>query len=63
MGNLYGTTEGGGKGLGVVYKVDISTGAQTVMYAFTNAADGGFPEAGLVRDSQGNLCGATLSGV
>lgn len=60
--NLYGTTIGGGNGSsgGVVFKLD-PTGQETVLYAFT-LAEGGFPEAGLLRDSAGNLYGTTTFG-
>jgi uncharacterized repeat protein (TIGR03803 family) len=61
-GNLYGTTyNGGAAGAGVVYKVD-TAGHQTVLYSFTGLADGGYPEAGVIRDSAGNLYGTTLQG-
>src|ERR1039457_3987576 len=61
-GNLYGTTLGGGRaGAGVVYKLD-STGHETVLYAFTGGADGGFPCPGVIRDSAGNLFGTTSAG-
>ena len=66
-GNLYGTTSNGGSatcfisGCGVVYKVD-TTGHETVLYTFTDSADGGFPSAGLTRDAAGNLYGTTISG-
>jgi len=69
-GNLYGTTEGGGLGAGptnvgggygVVYKVDPS-GQETILYAFTNAADGGKPESGVVLDRAGNLYGTCPGG-
>jgi uncharacterized repeat protein (TIGR03803 family) len=61
-GNLYGTTNSGGaSGVGVVYKVD-TKGQQTVLYSFTGSADGSQPEAGLVRDSAGNLYGTTRYG-
>jgi uncharacterized repeat protein (TIGR03803 family) len=62
-GNLYGTTRlgGGAHNAGTVFKVD-STGKETVLYSFTDGADGGFPYAGLVRDSAGNLFGTTLAG-
>ena len=61
-GNLYGTTIGGGNGSGggVVFKLD-PTGQESVLYAFT-LADGGLPEAGLLRDSAGNLYGTTTFG-
>jgi len=61
-GNLYGTTtEGGPSNLGVVYQVD-PAGLETVLYAFTGGADGANPQAGLVRDSAGNLFGTTYAG-
>jgi uncharacterized repeat protein (TIGR03803 family) len=61
-GNLYGTTnEGGKEGYGTVFKLD-STGKHTVLYAFTGGSDGGKPDAGLVRDRIGNLYGATVIG-
>jgi uncharacterized repeat protein (TIGR03803 family) len=61
-GNLYGTTWGGGSGFGTVYKLD-KKGKETVLYAFSGGADGGFPYYGqLVIDSQGNLYGATPYG-
>jgi uncharacterized repeat protein (TIGR03803 family) len=61
-GNLYGTTErGGASSAGIVFKVD-ATGQQTVLYAFTGGTDGGYPLAGLVGDSEGNLYGTTSGG-
>ncbi len=72
-GNLYGTTErggdlscsqGDGDGCGLVFKLDISTGVETVLYAFHGDADGAFPAlaAPLVRDKAGNLFGITAEG-
>jgi uncharacterized repeat protein (TIGR03803 family) len=65
-GNLYGTTEGGGIGMGwagsgVVYKLD-PAGHQTVLYTFTGGADGYSPSAGLIQDAAGNLYGTTAGG-
>jgi uncharacterized repeat protein (TIGR03803 family) len=60
-GNLYGTTERGGLGAGVVFKVNIKTKTETVLYTFTGSADGGIPSSGLVRDSSGNLYGTTAT--
>ena len=65
-GNLYGTTQGGGAaggfaGEGVVYKLD-ATGQETVLYSFPGMADGSYPEAGVIRDSSGNLYGTTNGG-
>jgi uncharacterized repeat protein (TIGR03803 family) len=62
VGNLYGTTyRGGASDAGVVFKLDTS-GQETVLYAFTGGTDGGFPMAGLLRDSGGNLYGTTAGG-
>jgi uncharacterized repeat protein (TIGR03803 family) len=61
-GNLYGTTsDGGTSGRGVVFKLD-TTGTETVLYSFTGEADGGYPSAGLIQDSAGNLYGTTEYG-
>jgi uncharacterized repeat protein (TIGR03803 family) len=61
-GNLYGTTAyGGAGGSGAVYKVDPS-GTETLLHSFTDGTDGGYPVAGLVMDSAGNLYGTTVHG-
>jgi uncharacterized repeat protein (TIGR03803 family) len=61
-GNLYGTTYAGGTaGVGVVYMLD-PAGHETVLHSFTGGADGRFPEAGVIRDSAGNLYGTTSYG-
>jgi uncharacterized repeat protein (TIGR03803 family) len=60
-GNLYGTTERGGLGSGVVFKVNIKTKTETVLYTFTGSTDGGIPSSGLVRDRKGNFYGTTVS--
>jgi uncharacterized repeat protein (TIGR03803 family) len=61
-GNLIGTTESGGTvGAGVAFRLDLA-GQETVLYNFTNGADGGFPKAGVTLDSAGNLYGATYYG-
>jgi uncharacterized repeat protein (TIGR03803 family) len=45
-GYLYGTTQLGGTGqAGTLFSLDIATGAQAVLYPFTNTGDGGFPAA------------------
>ena len=62
QGNLYGTTEyGGNLGYGTVFKLD-TTGNETVLHSFNGVPDGRQPEAGLVRDTQGNLYGTTYYG-
>jgi uncharacterized repeat protein (TIGR03803 family) len=58
-GNLYGTTQLGGKSnRGVVFKLN-AKGQQKILYTFTGASDGGIPIGGLLRDSAGNLYGMT----
>jgi uncharacterized repeat protein (TIGR03803 family) len=59
-GNLYGTTVGGGSGLGTVYELETS-GQESVLHSFTSE-DGEYPAAGLLRDTKGNLYGTTESG-
>jgi uncharacterized repeat protein (TIGR03803 family) len=63
-GNLYGTTANGGAyGYGTIFEVS-SSGQESVLYSFAGSAagDGRNPSARLVRDSQGNLYGATYAG-
>jgi uncharacterized repeat protein (TIGR03803 family) len=63
-GNLYGTTAAGGAfNFGIVYRVDSSSGAETILYSFSGSGgDGAEGSAGLVRDKAGNLYGLTNSG-
>ena len=61
-GNLYGTTSAGGlSGQGTVFKVN-PAGKETALYSFSGGKDGGYPEASLVQDAQGNLYGTTFFG-
>jgi uncharacterized repeat protein (TIGR03803 family) len=60
LGNLYGITNAGGAGYGVVYKLD-ATGNQTVLYSFSGGEDGASP-SGLLRDDDGTLYGTTSDG-
>lgn len=71
-GNLYGTTEFGGKftqtcggvqagGCGVVFKLD-RIGQETVLHKFNGTSDGYFPGALLIEDAAGNLYGTTFGG-
>jgi uncharacterized repeat protein (TIGR03803 family) len=55
-----GTTNEGGLGAGVVYKID-TVGQYTVLYTFTGGADGGSPYAGVILDPAGNLYGTNVN--
>jgi uncharacterized repeat protein (TIGR03803 family) len=65
---LYGTTSDGGQyNRGTVYKLTPPSGGsgpwtESTLYAFQNGNDGGYPQAGLIFDSSGNLYGTTVSG-
>jgi uncharacterized repeat protein (TIGR03803 family) len=68
LGNLYGTTSGGGDltcgtstGCGTVFKID-TLGNETVLHSFNGHADGSSPTAGVVMDAAGNLYGTALLG-
>jgi uncharacterized repeat protein (TIGR03803 family) len=71
-GNLYGTTVLGGnlncddrRGCGTVFQLTQNQDGswnEHVLYRFRDAADGGFPQAGLAFDQAGNLYGTTSSG-
>lgn len=69
-GNLYGTTEAGGRGTckgnflsgcGVVFKLS-TTGELTAIYQFQGGTDGADPRGGVIRDARGNLYGTTFAG-
>jgi uncharacterized repeat protein (TIGR03803 family) len=65
LGNLYGTTSGGGagfcnSGFGTVYELD-TAGKLTVLHTF-EGEDGANPDSGLIFDPQGNLYGTTQNG-
>jgi len=62
-GNLYGTTQFGGRGFhsGTVFKL-APTGKEEPLYSFAGQADGGDPYAGVIRDAAGNLYGTAQSG-
>jgi uncharacterized repeat protein (TIGR03803 family) len=61
-GNLYGTTVMGGTyNAGIVYEIT-PAGTENILYSFTGGSDGGYPDAGVVRDGKGNLYGTTYQG-
>jgi uncharacterized repeat protein (TIGR03803 family) len=63
-GNLYGTTRyGGASNYGTVFKLDPSTGQETVLYSFTGGEqDGRYPNAGLIANGAGGFYGTTVNG-
>jgi uncharacterized repeat protein (TIGR03803 family) len=64
VGNIYGTTTGGGSGdNGTVYKLTRSGDAWTESFVHLfEGADGSDPWSGVIFDSAGNLYGVTESG-
>jgi uncharacterized repeat protein (TIGR03803 family) len=66
-GNVYGTTSGGGlksgyAGYGVVFKLNIASQQETVLYTFPGGANGGAPNTGVILDSAGNVYGTAQEG-
>jgi len=65
-GDLYGTTDGGGKGnLGVAFELEHTASGwkEHVLHNFMPYSSGGYPpSSGLTLDSTGNLYGTTLQG-
>jgi uncharacterized repeat protein (TIGR03803 family) len=67
VGNLYGTTAGGGTyGYGTVFELSPAPGGgwrERVLHSFANGTDGAYPVYGaLIFDAAGNLYGTTSSG-
>ena len=64
-GNLYGTTQSGGKAdSGTVFR-ETTAGALSILYSFcsqTNCVDGSLPMGALVQGTDGNFYGTTSSG-
>lgn len=61
-GNLYGTTSQGGQyDTGTLFKVT-PEGLESIVYAFRDQADGGWPQSDLFIDEKGNLYGKTEFG-
>jgi uncharacterized repeat protein (TIGR03803 family) len=60
-GNLYGTTELGGKlGFGTAFR--LAGGGETVLHTFRGGIDGAFPYAAFVMDPKGDLYSTTTYG-
>ncbi len=65
LGNLYGTTWGGGaSGHGTVFKLTpIETGwTETVLHSFNGTSDGDLLLAGVILDKRGDLYGTAAAG-
>jgi len=63
LGNLYGTTLGGGSlNNGTVFEFSPTTGSEIVLHAFDNTPDFATPYGGLTMDGKGNLYGTTWFG-
>jgi uncharacterized repeat protein (TIGR03803 family) len=66
VGNLYGTTTGGGANtLGTAFELSPTTGGgwtETVIHSFGATGDGIFPYAQMILDAAGNLYGTTAYG-
>ena len=61
-GNFYGTTfKGGTNNLGTVFRIS-TNGVLASLYSFTGTNDGGYPQAGLVKGSDGRFYGTTAFG-
>jgi uncharacterized repeat protein (TIGR03803 family) len=63
-GRLYGTTSAGGGSCdcGTVFRLDATSGSETVLHSFGSSGDGAYPYYGLTQDSSGNLYGTTVQG-
>jgi uncharacterized repeat protein (TIGR03803 family) len=65
-GNLYGTTsQGGASEAGTIFRLDVRTGKERVLYNFVaHSSDGMWPYAGLTPDAAGNFYGvASVDGL
>jgi uncharacterized repeat protein (TIGR03803 family) len=65
IGNLYGTTVGGGTfGLGTVFELSPTEGgwSESVLYSFAGGNDGASPYAGVIFDVAGGMYGTTFAG-
>jgi uncharacterized repeat protein (TIGR03803 family) len=69
--NLYGTTNdggdltcpaGNGNGCGGAFELNTALKKSVLHIFFGTGGDGAIPQAGLVRDAQGNLYGTTYQG-
>ncbi len=62
-GDLYGTTEyGGAYQSGTVFKVELSSGTESLVWSFNGTTDGSDPTGTLTPDVDGNLYGTASTG-
>jgi uncharacterized repeat protein (TIGR03803 family) len=62
-GKFYGTTTwGGAASFGAVFKIDINTGGEKILYSFGGRKDGGNPTAGLIYQAGALYGTASLGG-
>lgn len=61
---LYGTTSmgGGSCDCGTAFKLNIKSGAESILHGFAGARDGAYPYYGLISDGSGHLLGSTVAG-
>jgi virginiamycin B lyase len=60
---FYGTTsQGGAFGLGTIFALSLSSGAESVRYSFGNGSDGAVPDAGLTYAGNDIFYGTTSGG-
>jgi uncharacterized repeat protein (TIGR03803 family) len=62
--DLYGTTSAGGGSCdcGAIFRVNASSGKETVLHSFGAGTDGASPSYGLTPNGNGNFFGATVGG-
>lgn len=61
-GMLYGVSESGNTGAGLIFEIDPSTGVETSLFEFNGGTEGYEPISNLIRDSAGNIYGTTYYG-
>lgn len=64
VGNIFGTTSGGGSaGVGTLFELSLSSGiwSENVLYSFSGTS-GDYPFSGVVLDGAGAIYGQTMSG-